>query len=52
MRRLADLDGDGKADILWQNTDGRVAAWIMNGTTMSSGAGILAASTGWSVSTP
>ena len=26
-----DVDGDGMADILWQHTDGRVAAWYMNG---------------------
>jgi hypothetical protein len=28
-----DLDGDGWADIVWQNiSDGRVAAWLMSGT--------------------
>lgn len=26
-----DVDGDGMADILWQHTDGRVAAWYMDG---------------------
>ncbi len=31
---VADLNGDGKTDILWQNVnDGRVAAWWMNGMT-------------------
>jgi VCBS repeat protein len=28
-----DLDGDGSADVVWQNyADGRVAAWLMTGT--------------------
>lgn len=27
-----DMDGDGKSDILWQNDDGRIALWSMNGT--------------------
>jgi hypothetical protein len=27
----ADFDGDGKADILWQNTDGSLAIWLMDG---------------------
>jgi hypothetical protein len=48
--RVADLDGDGKADIVWQNTDGRVAAWLMNGTATRSGGDILGSGSGWSVS--
>ena len=28
-----DFNGDGKSDILWQNTNGQVAIWEMNGTT-------------------
>jgi hypothetical protein len=31
----ADVDGDGKADIVWQNTDGQAAVWLMNGTTVT-----------------
>ena len=27
-----DFDGNGKADILWQNTDGTPAVWLMDGT--------------------
>jgi hypothetical protein len=49
MKKLIDLDGDGKADIVWQNADGSVAAWLMNGTTMTSGLGILGPGTGWSI---
>ena len=27
-----DFNGDGKSDILWQNTSGQAAIWEMNGT--------------------
>ena len=27
-----DFNGDGKADILWQNDDGTAAVWLMDGT--------------------
>jgi len=26
-----DFNGDGKADIAWQNTDGTAAVWLMDG---------------------
>jgi hypothetical protein len=33
IRGSGDTDGDGKADLLWQNTaDGRLAVWYMDGT--------------------
>jgi ELWxxDGT repeat protein len=28
-----DVNGDGKADLIWQNTDGTGGIWLMNGTT-------------------
>src|SRR5690606_38406770 len=31
MATHTDFDGDGRADILWRNTDGRVAIWRMEG---------------------
>ncbi len=31
-----DLDGDGKADIVWRNSSGVVAIWLMNGTAIGS----------------
>ncbi len=32
---VGDFNGDGKADILWRNnTNGNVAIWLMNGTTV------------------
>ena len=34
---IGDFNGDGKADILWENgTNGQVYVWLMNGTTVSS----------------
>jgi hypothetical protein len=35
-----DFDGDGKSDILWQNTDGQAAIWEMNGNTRTGGGAI------------
>ena len=35
-----DFNADGKADILWQNTDGTPAVWLMNGTSLISGANV------------
>ncbi len=33
---VGDFNGDGKADILWRNnTNGNVAIWLMNGTTLT-----------------
>ena len=35
---ISDFNGDGNADVLWRNSDGTLADWSMNGTTiMSSG---------------
>ena len=28
----SDFNADGKSDILWQNTNGQAAIWLMNGT--------------------
>jgi hypothetical protein len=36
-----DYNGDGRSDILWQNSSGAVGVWEMNGTTVL-GAAILA----------
>ena len=33
--KAGDFNGDGSADILWQNDDGDVAVWEMNGTAWS-----------------
>jgi hypothetical protein len=31
-----DFTGDSVSDILWQNTNGQLAIWFMNGTTLTS----------------
>jgi glucose/arabinose dehydrogenase len=33
VSKLLDFNGDGKADILWRNTDGSIAIWLMDGAT-------------------
>jgi hypothetical protein len=35
-----DFNGDGKSDLLWQNTDGQPAIWEMNGTNVISAANV------------
>ncbi len=35
-----DFNGDGKSDILWRNANGTLAAWLMNGGTISQSAGL------------
>src|SRR5215471_2326739 len=35
-----DFNSDLNADILWQNSDGTVAAWLMNGTSVVSGSAV------------
>jgi hypothetical protein len=32
VKAAADFDGDGRADILWQNDNGAAAIWLINGT--------------------
>jgi hypothetical protein len=41
----ADFNGDGRADLLWQNDDGSAAIWEMNGTNVIGG-GVLAINPG------
>jgi hypothetical protein len=45
----ADYDGNGSSDLVWQNTDGRVAVWTMNGIATTASQEILGTGTGWSV---
>jgi FG-GAP-like repeat len=35
-----DFNGDGMADILWRDTTGDVAIWLMNGATVSTFGGL------------
>ena len=31
LPETGDFNGDGKSDILWRNTNGEMAIWLMNG---------------------
>src|SRR5947207_4051214 len=44
----SDFNGDGKADILWQDTSGSRALWLMNGTTFGSSIFLSSVATSWS----
>ncbi len=44
-----DFDGDGKSDILWRDTSGNVAIWLMNGAQVTLAAGVGSAPTSWSI---
>ncbi|HEY5210079.1 MAG TPA: VCBS repeat-containing protein [Stellaceae bacterium] len=48
-RTISDLSGDGNTDILWRNTNGQVAAWLMNGTTPTSEKIVGSAPSSWSI---
>jgi glucose/arabinose dehydrogenase len=45
----SDFNGDRKADILWQNTSGARAIWLMNGTTRTSNVSLGFVATSWSI---
>jgi hypothetical protein len=37
IAQVSDVNGDGKADIIWRHgTNGTVAVWLMNGATITS----------------
>jgi Ca2+-binding RTX toxin-like protein len=40
IKTTGDFNGDGKTDILWQNTDGTPSVWLMNGTGVTWGGAI------------
>jgi hypothetical protein len=40
---------NGKAAIIWHNTDGQAGIWLMNGATPVAEAGLLNAGTGWQI---
>ncbi|GJL60091.1 MAG: hypothetical protein NPIRA03_29480 [Nitrospirales bacterium] len=45
-----DLDGDGKADLVWRHTNGNAAVWLLNGTAVPSSLGSLGGvSSAWQV---
>jgi hypothetical protein len=49
---VADLNGDGKPDLIWQSSDGSVVVWYMggaNGSTYQSAALLSGPSSGWRI---
>lgn len=48
VKGAGDLDGDGKADIVFQNSDsGEVFAWLQNGLSTMAGGSIGTSGTAW-----
>ena len=54
IRAVGDMNGDDLPDLIWQHrVDGRVAVWVMNGTTMTMGVVIAQVpDTGWEIVGP
>ena len=54
IRAVGDMNGDDMPDLIWQHrVDGRVAGWVMNGTTLTSAAVIAQlADTDWEIVGP
>jgi hypothetical protein len=44
-----DTSGDGRSDIVWRDTSGNAAVWIMNGAAVTSSAGLGIVPTAWSI---
>ncbi len=44
-----DFNGDGKSDIVWRDTSGDTAMWLMNGGTVSAGASLGNVPATWSI---
>jgi hypothetical protein len=40
VAETGDFNADGLSDVLWRDTSGDIAIWFMNGTTITTGAGL------------
>ena len=49
MADTHDLNGDGNGDILWRNTGGNVAVWLMNGSQITQSAALGAVPSSFSI---
>jgi len=36
IEQVADINGDGKADVIWQSSDEAVVVWLLDGTAIDS----------------
>jgi hypothetical protein len=45
----ADVNADGRSDLLFQNADGRIAAWTQNALSTTGSANLIGAGAGWTV---
>jgi len=45
----SDFNGDGKSDLLWQNSSGEVAVWEINGTSVIGSASLANPGRAWHV---
>jgi hypothetical protein len=45
----ADVNGDGEADVIWQNTNGQPGVWLMNGTTPVLAVGLTNPGANWHI---
>jgi glucose/arabinose dehydrogenase len=50
ISHVADFNGDGKADILWRNTNGATTVWLMDGGSVLTTVGLLGPDASWRVS--
>ena len=51
IKGTGDYNGDGKADVLWQNSSGEVYVWEMNGLTITGQGSPGTASSPWQIAT-
>jgi hypothetical protein len=49
LAKTHDFNGDGKSDLLWRDSSGNLAAWLMNGATVSSTGGLGNVPNNWSI---
>ena len=49
IKGTGDFNGDGHSDILWQNDNGSVAIWEMNGTNFIGGGGVANPGPDWHI---
>ena len=49
MVGVADFNGDGQGDLLWRDSSGNIAVWLMNGATVMSSAALGNVPTTWMV---